>query len=74
MEKQVLIIFAATHGFVDDYPEDALRRFEDEMYTFFDAKYPDLMDEIRKQGALSGDLERQANKALEDFKKSFVVS
>ncbi|MBN1882656.1 MAG: F0F1 ATP synthase subunit alpha [Deltaproteobacteria bacterium] len=74
VEKQVLIIFAATHGFVDDYPEDALRRFEDEMYTFFDAKYPDLMDEIRKQGALSGDLERQANKALEDFKKSFVVS
>jgi F-type H+-transporting ATPase subunit alpha len=74
VERQVLIIFAATHGFVDDYSEDVLRRFEDEMYAFFDTKHASLMDEIREKGTLSGDLERKLNKALEDFKKSFVIS
>jgi len=74
VERQVLIIFAATHGFVDEYSEDVLRRFEDEMYAFFDTKHAGLLDEIREKGTLSGDLERKLNKALEDFKKSFVIS
>ena len=74
VERQVLIIYAATRGFVDEYPEDALRRFEDEMYVYFDNKHAGLMDEIKEKGTLSGDLERHVNKALDEFKKSFVVS
>jgi len=74
VQKQVLIIFAATHGFVDDYSEDVLRRFEDEMYAYFETKHANLMDEIREKGTLTGDLERQLNKTLKEFKKSFVIS
>ncbi|MGD0585633.1 MAG: F0F1 ATP synthase subunit alpha, partial [Oryzomonas sp.] len=35
-EKQVLIIFAANNGFLDDYPVAALKRYEPELYAFFD--------------------------------------
>jgi len=74
VEKQILIIFAATHGVVDDYSEEVLRRFEDELYAYFDTKHANLMEEIGEKGTLSGDLERQLVKALEDFKKTFVIS
>ncbi len=72
VEKQVLIIYAATKGFVDEYPAGALRKYEQELYTFFESKYPHLVEEIKVKGAVSSELERQLNKALGDFKEHFV--
>jgi len=73
VEKQVLIIYAATRGFVDEYPEGALRKYEQELYTFFESKYAHIMEEIKQKGNISADLERQVNKALGDFKEHFVI-
>jgi F-type H+-transporting ATPase subunit alpha len=73
VERQVLIIYAATRGFVDDYPEGALRKYEQELYTFFDSKYAHVLEEIKQKGNISADLERQVNKALGDFKEHFVI-
>jgi F-type H+-transporting ATPase subunit alpha len=73
VEKQVLIIYAATRGFVDEYPEGALRKYEQELYTFFESKYAHIMEEIKQKGNISADLERQVNKALADFKEHFVI-
>ncbi len=73
VEKQVLIIYAATRGFVDEYPEGALRKYEQELYTFFESKYAHIMEEIKQKGNISADLERQVNKALTDFKEHFVI-
>jgi F-type H+-transporting ATPase subunit alpha len=73
VERQVLIIYAATRGFVDDYPEGALRKYEQELYTFFDSKYAHILEEIKQKGNISSDLERQVTKALGDFKEHFVI-
>jgi F-type H+/Na+-transporting ATPase subunit alpha len=73
VEKQVLIIYAATRGFVDGYPEGALRKYEQELYTFFESKYAHILEEIKQKGNISADLERQVNKALGDFKEHFVI-
>ena len=42
VEKQVLIIFAGTNGFIDDLPVDALGRYERELYAFVDARHAGL--------------------------------
>lgn len=72
-EKQVLIIFAANNGFVDDYPVAALRRYETELYTFFDSRKADVLNELRDKKAIDDDLKGKIVAALEEFKKEFTA-
>src|SRR5881396_2871543 len=46
MEKQVVIIFAATNGYLDRYPVSECRRYEKELYAFLDARYAALLKEL----------------------------
>jgi len=73
VEKQVLIIYAATNGFVDDYPEAALRKYEDELYSFFDSRHPEIVTEIREKKVIDDALKGRINAALEELKGLFVV-
>ncbi len=72
-EKQVLIIFAANNGFVDDYPVSALSRYETELYTFFDIRKADILAEIREKKAIDDQLRGKIISALDEFKKEFTV-
>ena len=56
VEKQVLIIYAGTNGFVDDLPLNALKKYEQELYLFVDAKHPDVFADILKKRELDNDL------------------
>jgi len=49
-EKQVLIIYAGTSGFVDNLPIEALGRFERELYAFVDGRHPDLWKDLATKG------------------------
>jgi len=49
-EKQVLIIFAGTSGFIDNLPIDVLGRFERELYAFVDGRHPELWNDMRTKG------------------------
>ncbi len=73
VEKQVLIIFAATNGFVDEYPEEVLNKYEEDLYSYMETKNPKILKEIRDKGALTSELERQLSKILTDFKNIFIV-
>jgi F-type H+-transporting ATPase subunit alpha len=72
-EKQVLIIFAANNGFLDDYPVASLRRYEAELYTFFDTRKSDILTELRDKKAIDDDLKGKITAALNDFKKEFTA-
>jgi len=72
-EKQVLIIFAANAGMLDDYPVSLLKRYESELYTFFDNRKPELLAEMREKQAIDDDLKARVTSALEEFKKEFTA-
>uniref|UniRef100_UPI003F7784DD ATP synthase delta subunit,ATP synthase subunit alpha,ATP synthase subunit alpha n=2 Tax=Bacillus sp. (strain PS3) TaxID=2334 RepID=UPI003F7784DD len=72
VEKQVLIIYALTRGFLDDIPVEDVRRFEKEFYLFLDQNGQHLLEHIRTTKDLPN--EDDLNKAIEAFKKTFVVS
>ena len=74
MEKQVLIIFAATNGFLDDYPVSECRRYEKELYSFVEARHSQLLSEIAQLKELKGDLPDRLRAALEEFRGVFQVS
>lgn len=47
VEKQVTILYALTHGFLDTVPVDDIVRFEEEFHAFFDAQHPESLETIR---------------------------
>ncbi|MEM9490731.1 MAG: F0F1 ATP synthase subunit alpha, partial [Myxococcota bacterium] len=44
MEEQVVVIFAGTNGFIDDYPLNVLGRYEKEMLAFMRSRKKDILD------------------------------
>jgi F-type H+-transporting ATPase subunit alpha len=72
-EKQVLIIFAANNGFIDDFPVASLRRYESELYSFFDARKADVLAELRDKKAIDDDLKGKIVAALNEFTKEFTA-
>ena len=71
VEKQILIIYAGTNGFVDDLPVTALKKYEEELYSFIESRHPDIFADILKKRELDGDLRAKLTKALEEFKGIF---
>ncbi len=68
VEKQVLIIFAVTNGYVDDYSVESVKKYEKELYSFFESKYASLLDVIRTQKQISDELRASVTKALDELK------
>ncbi len=48
VEKQVTILYALTHGFLDTVPVNDIVRFEEEFHAFFDAQHPEILETIRE--------------------------
>jgi F-type H+-transporting ATPase subunit alpha len=71
IEKQVIALYAGTRGFLDDLPASAINKFEQEFYTFVDAKYSNILDAIRDSKKLDDSTEEELKKAIEDFKSQF---
>ena len=47
VEKQVVILYALTHGFLDSVPVDQILDFEDALYDYFDSHHEDIFETIR---------------------------
>ena len=67
VEKQVLIILAATAGFLDGIAVNAVVRYEREMYEYFDTQHKELMEELTKTKDLGETLRPKIEAALKNF-------
>jgi F-type H+/Na+-transporting ATPase subunit alpha len=72
IEKQVLVLFAATNGFFDDVPLPSIGHFERELLVFVEGKHHQLFKDIASQRELSDDLKRRMTTAVEEFKQVFA--
>jgi F-type H+-transporting ATPase subunit alpha len=74
VERQIVIIFAGTGGYVDQLPLSALRQYETELYQHIDDKHPGLWEALREKKAMTDDIRAQLEKILKRFNKKFVPS
>lgn len=74
VEKQIMIIYCGTKGFLDDLPVQAIRKFENEFYKYMDNNHPEIEREIGDTHELSQELMENLDRKIGDFKKSFVPS
>jgi F-type H+/Na+-transporting ATPase subunit alpha len=72
VEKQVLIIFAGTNGFLDDLPVEQCRPFEAGLYKFVENAHPAILSTIREKKTIDDTLKAQVNAAIQEFKTRFL--
>ena len=70
-EEQVCVIYAGTRGYLDPIPVSQVKQFEAELLARLHGHHADLLDDIRIQKNLSGELEARLRAVLDDFAKSF---
>ncbi len=70
VEKQVLILYALTNGYLDSVPIDDILTFEEELYAYFDLHYDNLLEVIRSTKDLPDTDE--LNAAIQAFKDQSV--
>ncbi|MGH9467658.1 MAG: F0F1 ATP synthase subunit alpha, partial [Terriglobales bacterium] len=73
VEKQIIAIFAATNGYLDDLKVEQVRPFEAALYQFLDNANPGLLSELAEKKALDDDLRAKTRKAIEEAKQRFLT-
>ena len=68
---QVISIFAATNGYLDEQPLNALSKFESEFLNFVQTKKADLRKSIEEAGKIENAEETKLKSALDEFVQAF---
>jgi F-type H+-transporting ATPase subunit alpha len=71
LEKQVMIIYVGTKGYLDDVPLDLIKEFEREFYDFMEGEYPDVSIAIKETKDLNQRAMENLDRAAEQFKQNF---
>jgi F-type H+-transporting ATPase subunit alpha len=73
VEQQILIIYAGTNGFLDKFPESALKKYETELHRFVETSHPDVFNDISTKREMTDDLKEKMNAALKEFNENFTA-
>ena len=73
IEKQVVIIFAGARGYLDTVAVSDVIKYEAGLYPFIEAKYPQVLDQIRTNKKINDDTEELLKKVLEEYTTVFSV-
>jgi F-type H+-transporting ATPase subunit alpha len=71
MEKQVLTIFSAINGYLDNIEVRYVEPFERQMLNYFESSHKKILNEIASGKKMSNELQADIKKALDDFAKRF---
>lgn len=72
IEKQVVLLYAGANGYIDSYPESALRKYEQEMIKFMEEKHPDILQDIKTKQAIDASIDEKLTKSLNEFREVFT--
>ena len=73
VEKQVVIIYAATKRYLLDIPVNEILDFEAGLFEFVDTQYPEIFSQIRENKKLTEDVEKLLDKAITAYKSQREV-
>ena len=72
VEKQVVIVYAATKRFIDPVAIEDVRRYEEDLYRFLEARHSGILAGIREKKILDDDSKAAIESALKEFGQQFV--
>ncbi len=74
VEKQVVIIYAATNGFTDPVPVEQIRTYETELYKFLDTRRAQLLSQLAEKKQIDDQMKAGLNEALQEFGDTFAAA
>jgi F-type H+-transporting ATPase subunit alpha len=74
IEKQVMILYAATQGHLDEVDLKDVSRFEKEFYSYMTINHPDIGADIAKEKKITDDIKKRLDDAITSFKDTFAPS
>ena len=74
VERQVLLIFAGTNGFLDGVDEGDVATYERDLYQFIETRHKDLLDRLIEQKKFDDELKSAVSEAIKAFTEQFVAA
>jgi F-type H+-transporting ATPase subunit alpha len=74
MEKQVVIIYAGSNGYLDKLPVDALADYETELYSYIESNEPSIFTDLSTEKMFTDPIKEKLNKVLTSFGDTFKAS
>jgi F-type H+/Na+-transporting ATPase subunit alpha len=74
VEKQVIIIYAATNGYLDPVPVERVRDYETELFKFLDTRRAQLLQAVAEKKELNDQIKSDLNQALKEFTDQFTAA
>ena len=74
VEKQVLIIYAGTNGYIDQVPVGDVGAYESDLYQFFELRYSSFLATVAEKKQIDDELKGQLNAALKEFGQQFAAA
>jgi len=74
VEQQIMSIYVAVNGYLDDIPVSDVLRFEEEFHKFMKANYAEVAKGIKENRAITPEIEATLKKAIKEFKDMFTTS
>jgi F-type H+-transporting ATPase subunit alpha len=73
LEKQVMILYVAINGYLDDVPVAKVSTFEANFYRFMEANHPEIGKKITEEKEFGPEIEEALKKAIDEFKKGMAL-
>ncbi|MDR2404750.1 MAG: F0F1 ATP synthase subunit alpha [Deltaproteobacteria bacterium] len=67
-EREVLVLYAGTRGYLDEYPVSAVLDFEKKFLDFIDSRHSDILDQLKNDKDISSEVDEKIKKILDEFK------
>ena len=74
VERQVILVFAGTKGFLDDVAESDIASYEQDLYQFMDTRHSDVVSRLSKEKKLDDQLAADLEAAVKEFTEQFVAA
>ena len=74
VEDQIVVIYAASTGFMDELPVESIKKYETELLEFVHAGHANIIEGLRTQKALTDDIVANLNAALKSFTERFAAA
>ncbi|MEW6226190.1 MAG: F0F1 ATP synthase subunit alpha [Chloroflexota bacterium] len=73
VEKQVVILHAATTGKLDDVPTPRVKEFEAQYYRFLETERPKVLTDLAEGKTMTDEISAALDEAVDEFRKSFLA-
>jgi F-type H+-transporting ATPase subunit alpha len=70
-QQQVVILFAGTQGYLDQFEVADIRAFEDGIYKYFDSAQTSLMEELTAKKQITDDIRARLHAAMKEYSANF---